>query len=82
MFHIQVRARSKGTAPSLWRVVFKVYGLTIFGSGVLKLVADLSGFVGPLVIRFIVDYVADVVNVNRGEADEQDILRGKVSEHL
>ena len=46
----------------MWRVVFKVYGLQILGSGLLKLLADLAGFVGPLVIRFIVQYVAENKN--------------------
>ncbi|XP_072050857.1 ATP-binding cassette sub-family C member 9-like [Amphiura filiformis] len=60
------RSQAKGKPPSLWRVVFKVYGIHIIGSGFLKLLADLAGFVGPLVIRFIVQYVAE----NKNENDE------------
>ncbi|XP_064461285.1 ATP-binding cassette sub-family C member 9-like [Ornithodoros turicata] len=58
----KARSESKGRRPSLWRCYFKTYWRTAVLGGLIKIVGDITGLLGPLSISLIVDYVETVTN--------------------
>ncbi|XP_072028478.1 ATP-binding cassette sub-family C member 9-like [Amphiura filiformis] len=58
----KMRASKRSRPPSLWRVYFTVHGTGMVESLVMKIMADLFGFVGPLALGPIIVYVTNIVD--------------------
>jgi hypothetical protein len=54
----QKRAASKSRRPSLWRVYWRAYWPMIVLGGVFKLFADLIIYIPPILLDYMVQYVA------------------------
>ncbi|XP_072028464.1 ATP-binding cassette sub-family C member 9-like [Amphiura filiformis] len=61
------RASTNSQLPSLWRVYFTVHGTGMVESLVMKIMADLFGFVGPLALGPIIVYVSNTVDTPANE---------------
>lgn len=56
----KVKAETKGTNVSLWCCFLKTYWRTALAGGLIKVIGDVIGLVGPLSISLILEYVDDV----------------------
>ena len=52
---------AKQQATLLWRTYIKVHGFKMIAALFMKITADLLGFIGPLALAPIIDYVTDIV---------------------
>ena len=58
-FKHQQRAKSEGRQLSIGKVIFRIYGLRMAGTGIVKLLGDFAGLVGPLCVSGIVVYATN-----------------------
>lgn len=58
----KAKAEQKGRKPSLWRCYFKTYWRTAAFGGMIKIIGDMIGLVGPLSIGLILNYVEAVTH--------------------
>ncbi|KAL1440438.1 hypothetical protein MTO96_009478 [Rhipicephalus appendiculatus] len=56
----KAKADTKGTKVSLWCCYLKTYWQTALTGGLIKVIGDVVGLVGPLSISLILEYVDDV----------------------
>ncbi|KAH8041665.1 hypothetical protein HPB51_017467 [Rhipicephalus microplus] len=68
----KVKAEAKGTMVSLWCCYLKTYWRTALAGGLIKVIGDVIGLVGPLSISLILEYVDDVTT-NKSSNSSADL---------
>ncbi|XP_075745311.1 ATP-binding cassette sub-family C member 9-like isoform X1 [Rhipicephalus microplus] len=68
----KAKAEAKGTMVSLWCCYLKTYWRTALAGGLIKVIGDVIGLVGPLSISLILEYVDDVTT-NKSSNSSADL---------